>query len=381
MSETVQGDITSPEYVVVCVDGPNADNQAAAWGAWTAFDNPRIQLAAIIISGTAVDYRPDAPLGSRDDELSRYVQEMHTARMAGLFKRAGSDVPVFIGKPVAETAITTPIPHNAHVSHDDYDIFQDNTGYGRRAIAGNFNDALTHIAGLDNKIHVVVGGPFTEIPFIFENPTIAHKLGHLAAQVGFELSERAIYSLIAFNGETDLHALLKTLLFYPGEIVAVPSDITRAPEATFRGAEELIRLGIHPELGEIFKQHRARAEVRHKEEQIRRETAGLPFREYPALSIHDLQAVMALRQLAGLEKGIFTFKKVEVARAIENILTVSQLHEVQGMPPAVTPEIVEELGYLGCNQTVFGPIKDRFVVSAQDTKLYKKRARRLLQTK
>lgn len=149
----------SPEYVVMCVDGPDADNQAAAWGAWNAFDNGRIKLAAVIVSGTCVDYRPEATLGSRDDVVSQQVQELHTARMAGLFKRAGSDVPVFIGRPVAETAITTPIPHSAHVNHEDYDIFGDNTGLGRRAIAGNFSDALTYLAELDNTLHVVVGGP------------------------------------------------------------------------------------------------------------------------------------------------------------------------------------------------------------------------------
>ncbi len=365
----------------MCVDGPNADNQAAAWGAWNAFDNGRIRLAGIIVSGTSVDYRFGAPLGSRDNRLSNQVQEMHAARMAGLFRRAESEVPVFIGKPVSETDITTPIPHSAHVRHDDYDLFGDNQGLGRRAIAGNFNDALTHVAELNNTVHVVVGGPFTEVPALMERPAIAAKLGHLGAQAGFDLSERAIYSKLAFNVDVDLLAALKTFLFYPGKMFNVPSDITRDPKATFPSAEALTRFGVHPEIGNIFVRHRARAEERHKEEQIKREAAGQPFRPYPALSIHDLQAVMALRQGIGLEKGIFTFDRIQPEQAIRNMITASGMYAEKGMRRAVTPEIVEALGYLGGSQTVNGPINERYIVTSQDTVLYKRRARRLLQSK
>lgn len=219
------------------------------------------------------------------------------------------------------------------------------------------------------------------MPSFLERPGIASKLGHLAAQTGFELSERAIYSKIAFNHEVDELAGLKTFLFYPGKMIGVPSDITRAPGATFRSAESLVRLGVHPEIGNIYTRHRARTEERHKEEQRRREAEGQPFRSYPALSIHDLQAVMALRQGLGLEKGIFAFEGVDAERAIQNMIQASRLHEADGREAVITPEVVEGLGYLGGNQTVKGPIGERSVVGSQNTALYKRRARRLLRSR
>lgn len=379
MRTTPQG--KGPEHVLVCVDGPNADNQAAAWGAWHAFDSARYKLAGIVISGTCVDNRPRAYPGSRDNAASRQVQELHTARMAGLFKRAGSDVPVFIGKPVAETDITTPIPHKTHVRHEDYDIYGDSHGAGRRAIAGNFQDALAHIASLNNTVHVVVGGPFTEIPHLIDHPVIAPKLGHLAAQAGFEIASRPIYSKLAFNVDVDMVAALKTLLFYPGKMYNVPSDITRNPKVTYPSAEALLRLGIHPELGEIFIRHRARAEERHKLEQIQREAEGKPFKAYPALSLHDLQAVMALQQALGEDGGIFTFHPMPIPQAISNMVQASELQARDGLPRTITTATARKLGYRGNNQTTRGTIAERFVVTSQDADLYKRRVPDLIRTK
>lgn len=379
MNVLVGGGSLPPEFVVVCVDGPNADNQAAAWGALNAFDNDRIKLAAVLISGTCVNYQPDAPLGSRDDDVSREVQEMHTARMAGLFARAGSDVPVFIGKPIETTSITTPIPHATHVNHDDYDIFGDKDGLGRRAIAGNFDDALQLIENLDGIVHVVGGGPFTEIAEFTKHGRIKQRLGSLAVQSGFELSERAIFSKIAFNHEVDELASLETFLNFPGEAFYVPSDITRSPAATFDGAAELARLGVHDEIVEIFRVHRQHAQERHDKRNIELEAHGKVTRPYPRLSIHDLQAVMALRQGLGLEKSIFTFGEVDPDQAIQNMITASRLSERDnGVPAVITPQVVSDLGYLGVGQTTHGQIQKRFVVTAQDTKLYKHRAARLL---
>jgi len=365
MSERIN--TRTPEHVVVCVDGPNADNQAAAWGANTAFDNEYIKLAGVIVSGTAVNYAPNAPLGSRDDAVSERVQLMHTARMAGLFKRGGSDVPVFVGKNVRDTYITTPIPHNAHVNHDDYDLYGDNMGMGRKAIAGDFDDALSHLGSLDGPLHVVVGGPFTEVPYFLQRPDIFYKLGHLAAQAGFEISQRAIYSKLAFNHEVDEISSAYTFLNYPNNMFYVPSDITRAPAATFQSAEELIRSNVHPEIGEIFIRHRARAEERHKEEQLRREREGQPFRAYPALSIHDLQAVMALQQSLGYERDIFEFEQIDTERAIANMVETSKM-----------PEVIRQMGSAGVRQVADGVIPGRYVVAAQDTARYKQQALQLL---
>jgi len=366
MSERISG--KPREHVVVCVDGPNADNQAAAWGAMNAFNNEAIDLAAVIVSGTAVDYRENAPIGSRDDDESARVQLLHTARMANLFKRGGSDVPVFMGQDVRQTAITTPIPHSAHVRHEDYDIYNDNTPEGRSAIAGDFTDALSYLAGLEGRTHIVVGGPFTEIPYFLQHPHIYHKLGYLAAQAGFEISERAIYSKLAFNHEVDEASGMYTYVHYPNEMVYVPSDITRAPAATFSGAEELLVAGVYDEIGAIFMEHRKRASERHAREQEERAARGEKLKDYPRLSIHDLQAVMALRQVLGLaSESIFEFAPIDPQRAIHNMIATSK-----------HPETLSEMGRVGLNMAYAGQLPARYVVSAQDAVRYKSQALELL---
>lgn len=79
---------------MVFVDGPNADNQACAWGALNGFNTDKIKLAGVVVSPTAVNYAENAPDASRNIENSRAVHKLHTARMAGLFLRAGVDASV-----------------------------------------------------------------------------------------------------------------------------------------------------------------------------------------------------------------------------------------------------------------------------------------------
>jgi len=366
------------EYAIVFVDGPNADNQAAAWGALNAFNDRRCKLAGIVVSATAVNYEEGASLGSRNITDSRQVHKLHTARMAGLFHRAGVDVPVFSGLDIEDTAITSPIPHQAHVRHDDYDLYGDATGEGRAAIAGDFNDALRYMERLDGKVHTVVGGPFSEIPELLKHRPLKQKLGHLAAQAAFSLSSRAIYSKLAFNVDVDLHAALDTYINYPDEMYVVPSDITRHPDVTFKSAQELTRLGVHPEIGDIFIRHRARAEERHKQEQLRRQAEGRELKPYPDLSVHDLQAVLALRQSLGYEKGLYEFAPLDADESIANIERAAEMRAPDTYSPAIDRHTVRKLGYLGANLSTNGPIPDRFVVTSQNAVLYKKRAQELL---
>lgn len=363
--------------VVVFVDGPNADNQAAAWGALRLFLAHRNIDLVIIVSATAVNYAENAPLGSRDIELSRSIHKLHTARMAGLFKRAGSNVRVYMDLDIASTAITSPIPHQAHVRHEDYDIFNDNTGIGRRAIQGNFADALTHLQKFDGITHVVVGGPFSSIPKLIE-ALPAEQLGFLSCQAGLTISERAIYSKMSFNAEVDLEAMLHTYLRWPNEMFFVPSDITRHPSVTFSGADELQKLGVNGEIFEIFLKHRERAAERHKREQDARAARGEKMRDYPRLSIHDLQAVLALGQAMGLERG-YTFADIDPDEAIQNLLLTSRHWASKGIKTNVTKQRVEKLGYAGQGKMNDGSfLPPRRVVTGQNAQHYKSRVAQLL---
>jgi len=366
------------EHVMVFVDGPNADNQACAWGALNGFNTEELKLAGVVVSPTAVNYAENAPDASRNIENSRTVHQLHTARMAGLFHRAGVDVPVFSGLDIEDTAITSPIPHQAHVRHEDYDIYGDAHGEGRAAIAGDFNAALRYMDNLPGKIHTVVGGPFSEIPELQKRPRVSRKLGYLAAQAGFSLSERAIYSKLAFNVDVDMMAALDTYINYPSDMYAVPSDITRHPSVTFKSAEELTRLGVHSEIGEIFIRHRARAEERHKKEQLRRQAEGRELRPYPALSIHDLQAVLALRQVLGFEKGLYEFAPLDADESITNLKEAARLRIPDSYSPPITDQTIRSLGYRGLGMAADGPLPGRYVVANQNSAMYKKRAQQLL---
>jgi hypothetical protein len=166
-----------PERVMVFVDGPDADNQACAWGALNGFDTEHTELAGVVVSATAVNTAENAPLGSRNIEESRAVHQLHTARMAGLFARAGVDVPVFSGLDIEDTAITSPIPHRAHVSHEDYDIYGDATGQGRHAIAGDFNDALRYMGRLDSICTWLWAGLLVKSLNYWNNPLFTISLG------------------------------------------------------------------------------------------------------------------------------------------------------------------------------------------------------------
>ncbi len=234
------------------------------------------------------------------------------------------------------------------------------------------------MADLPGRIHIVVGGPFTEVAHVLRHRQLRRKLGYLTAQAGLELSKRAIYSKLAFNVDVDLLAALEVFVLYPQKMFYVPSDITRHPSVTFKSAEELIRLGIHPEIGQIFLEHRAQAEERHKQEQLRRQALGKEFRPYPALSIHDLQAVLALSQVLGYEKKLYQFAPIEADTAISNLIAAAQMRSPDSYSPPLTPKMARKLGHLDANRTTRGQLPGRYVVTAQNAGLYKRRVRDLL---
>ncbi|HYG83675.1 MAG TPA: hypothetical protein VD907_02260 [Verrucomicrobiae bacterium] len=365
------------DYIIGFSDGPNADNQAMHYGALRAFQgNPRFQFVGVIVDPTAVNYE-DQPLGSRNIELSRRVHLLHTARMAGLFRRAGSSVKVFRGLDITQTAATSPIPHSAHTKHHDYDVFGDAPpkGQGFKAIAGDFTDARRFIRGLNGTVHLVIGGQFSSVAKLIEDPVIFGKLGILACQAGFKLSQRAIYSQMSFNLEVDLRAALEVYLHYPQAMYFVPSDITRDPKVTFTGADELARLGVQGEILEIFRRHRERTAERHAKQQLE----DKKLKAYPPLSIHDLQAVFALRQALGLEANMYQFAPIDPDEAIRNTLTTVQHWAGKGIRIDVSKKVVAKLGYTSSGMLENGhPLPPRYVVTDQNAELYKRRVPEVL---
>jgi hypothetical protein len=179
-----------------------------------------------------------------------------------------------------------------------------------------------------------------------------------------------------------MYAALQTFVQYPQDMINVPSDITRHPSVTFQDAEELLRTGVHLEIGEIFIRHRARAEERHKQEQRQREVEGKPFKPYPALSIHDLQAVFALRQAMGLEPNMYELDYIDPDEATVNLEQAAARRAPDTYSPQINLDVVRSLGYIGAGMMTDGQqqwrLPPRYVVKDQDSELYKYRAPQLL---
>ena len=365
------------QRIVVLVDGPNADNQAAAWGAYRLFSTLHGIEVVVIVSATAVNYAENAPLGSRDIALSRRMHKLHTARMAGLFARAGAKVSVFMDLDIAKTAITSPIPHQAHVRHEDYDIFSDGTGIGMRSIKGDFSRALTYLKKFNGITHVVVGGPFSAVPKLID-AIPAEKLGYLSCQAGLTLSQRAIYSQMSFNAEVDFAAFTETFVRWPQQMLFVPSDITRHPSVTFTGADELKKMGVRGEIFEIFLEHRRRAAERHKFQQDEASARGKKMRDYPALSIHDLQAVLVMGQALGFERG-YTLSNFDPDTAVRNLIATAGHWQAKGIRTNVNQKRIHELGYAEKGMMHDNtPLPPRLVVTAQSASHYKQRVAAVL---
>lgn len=276
------GDYVDPDFL--------AATQAAA--------HPESGLAVrgVIVTGRPVNPTPDPnhPCSGRDIELSRRRHVMNTARLAGALLRAGvdpADTPVFQGLDMGEagtTDLTTTIPHSVHVDEERYDLWGDRLGQGSRAIAGGFEDATRHLEAQDGPLHIVAGGPFTEVAALLQVPQLAVKLGLLVGQGSFVDNSNTHFGR-SFNVACDPVASQTVWERYPMPLYMVSSRITRDSRLVFHDVDAMVALGLPKELVALYAIH-------YRLVRDRLEAAGVKVQ---SSSMHDIHAVFLLQQLLG----------------------------------------------------------------------------------
>ncbi|HSH55809.1 MAG TPA: nucleoside hydrolase [Candidatus Limnocylindrales bacterium] len=173
--------------------------------------------------------------------------------MAGFLERAGRDVPVFEGSIPPATVV----PHNRHLQDHVLDLYQDNRA--ERPLAGNIDDALEYLDSLDGHIHVIAGGPLTDVRKLMERPGLNNKLGMLATQLGLwgwggdKAARVNAGGRRQFNYACDSESANRVLKQWPDEQFVVSSDITKHPEVTLPSLEALEELELHAELTEVYR--------------------------------------------------------------------------------------------------------------------------------
>jgi hypothetical protein len=270
---------TGKEYSVVIVDNVDPDNMAAALAATSA--ELRLDTAAVIVTGRPVHTNPNAQVTEHEPAESARVRLLNTRRMAGFLLRAGRDVPVFEGSIAPETIV----PHAKHIDERKLDLYKDEEN--KTPVSGNLSDALDFIEELDGTVHVIAGGPLTDVEKLMRRPGIYTKLGNLSMQLAsFGLLEKhGIRSYAGgrrqFNHMCDRVAAAEVISHWPGSLFMVPTDITKHPAVAHKDIEELKALSLQAELTEVYEA------AFHEMESFRR----------GGISIHDIHPVFLMSRL------------------------------------------------------------------------------------
>ncbi len=286
-----------------------------------SWDNPAALLAltspvsafeviAAIISPRPVHSDPEAGLDEYEPELTARIHRLNTGRMAGIMARAGRTVAVYQGLSVPATyqlgiPLVTTIPHAKHGDDQRYDLWDD----ARHPIAGSFPQAREHLVRYwqhhQTPYSVVVGGAFTDLAELLRDPRLDGAFGTLTAQGSWGTSTSTLFGKEAFNIAVAREAATRVWEKYPGAMYMVPSDITRAREVAFDGANDMARLGVRPELVAGYRLHQ--------------EVTG-----QSRLSIHDVHPVFLMHQLVAKTTRPYTWAPTEGPEGHERFVVTSQ---------------------------------------------------------
>lgn len=238
--------------VVVIVDGPDPDNFIcilAAIGALVCFD-----VIAVIMTG-----RPVSATASKafafNSHASRAVRRDNALHAKGILMRHGGEhVPVFEGL----RAPFSTVPHHMHIHERVTDIYDD--AHAGHVLAGNIDDAVVYLAEQEGMIHIICGGPLTDLAYLMRQPMLFGKLGIVTAQLGmfgFGNVTTIAGGRRQFNALADAGAARDVLLHYPSELCMIPTDVTKDPGHAFADPDDLATLGSSSALDEILAMYRA----------------------------------------------------------------------------------------------------------------------------
>lgn len=240
---TTVGGPAGRREVWLIADGPDPDNYVAALAlASSAFG---LNVGGVIMTGRPVNSDHSAKPYEADKAASETVRFGSAVRMKDLLVRYGrGDIPVFEGS----IAPYSTIPHRIHIDERVLDIVPP---LPASRLAGGINDAIAQIASLpaDVQVDLVCAGPLTDAAKLMKDPRVRDKLGILTAQMGMFGSDRVQMmsgGRRQFNVLADSNAAREVIANYPGAVYMVPTDITKLPEFSFSGPEDLATLAKSP---------------------------------------------------------------------------------------------------------------------------------------
>lgn len=268
--------------VAVLVDNVDPDNLACVKAAASSMLG--MDLVAVFVAGRPANRNPDAAHDDRDPAYTALTLRRNAARMKGFMKRNGlGKVPVF----ETQAAPHTLVPHAAHIDEAVLDLHND-MGNPYMQPDGSFVDGIQHLAAQDGPIHLIVGGPLTDVAFLLASMTeiasLRGKLGTITAQLGMlGFGNVATYGggNRQFNLACDPVAAHTVLKEYEGPIYLVSTDTTKSPSISLRNPDELQALNVCPELVEVYRR-------------------AFPIMMEPRkerISVHDLGATFLMAQL------------------------------------------------------------------------------------
>jgi hypothetical protein len=225
--------------VALVVDGPDPDNYLAILAAIS--QAMCFELVAVIMTGRPVSREMGAEPFDFNPRASKAVRRDNALHAKGILMRHGGEqVPVFSGG----RAPFSTIPHHLHIHEHVTDVLDD--AHAGHALAGNIDDAVVYLAGLGEQVHLICGGPLTDVAYLIRQPMLHGKLGIATAQLGMFGFNPKVQTFAGgrrqFNATADPSAAHEVLFDYPMPFYLVPTDITKAPELAFGSAAEIAGL-------------------------------------------------------------------------------------------------------------------------------------------
>jgi hypothetical protein len=234
--------------VLVVVDNVDPDNLACALAA----TNPLFgfNVVGVIVTGRPATLDRSAGIDESSVLHSRKVRRGNARRMYEFLRYAGRyNVPVFEGL----VAPRTLVPHGVHI---DEELLSLSESTSEIKIDGNFIDLYEMLHSLEGPIHVIVGGPLSEVAALIEDPEIASRLGIITAQLGmFGFGDVKLMggARRQFNVACDPEAAHRVLTDYPGPVYLTPTDITKQADTGFDNLDELARHHIQMDVVETYR--------------------------------------------------------------------------------------------------------------------------------
>ncbi|HSX02557.1 MAG TPA: hypothetical protein VLI05_04585 [Candidatus Saccharimonadia bacterium] len=226
--------MTKPKVAVI-VDGPDPDNYVCILAALSSL--MCYEVVAVIMTGRPVSASAGALPYVLNPYASRAVRRDNALHAKGILMRHGGErILVFEGG----RAPFSTIPHDKHIHERVTDVYDD--AHAGHMPAGDIDDAVSFLAGLDGPIHVICGGPMTDLAYLMRQPMLEGKLGIVTAQLG--MFNLGTVKTIAggrrqFNVLADVGAAYDVLTHLSSPFYLVPTDITKHDDHAFHSVDEL----------------------------------------------------------------------------------------------------------------------------------------------